>query len=334
MRRGAEWAQVARGLPVCRAVLVPAISWGRVLGCLLFGREAVGPPFRDQDLHLATAMAENVALALEYAETFRSIERQADQIRRLNQDLEDRNARLIQLEQLRKDLGQMIVHDMRGPLTAIIGAMQWVEREAGAALTSGLVETIRVGRRSAQELLGMVNELLEVARMEGQHPALDRTTARLDSLVEEAVHSTSYLVQERRLQISIELPLRLPNVSIDRSMIVRVLVNLIGNAVKFTPPGGRITVAAAGELPGLVAVTVADTGEGIPLEFHDRIFEKFGQVASRRGGRSMSTGLGLTFCKLAVEAHGGQIGVQSMPGEGARFTFTLPTEGEEGDGRA
>ena len=146
----------------------------------------------------------------------------------------------------------------------------------------------------------------------------------LEALLAEAIRTTRYLIDERRLQIVTELPTDLPELLVDRSMVARVLVNLIGNAVKFTPPGGAITVRARAEAPGWIAVTVADTGEGIPAEYQSHIFEKFGQVASRQGGRSMSTGLGLTFCKLAVEAHGGQIGVESRPGEGARFTFTLP----------
>jgi len=325
-RRTPEWAQVVRDLPVSRALLIPASSWGRTMGCLLFGRGPAGTPFGARERRLGVAMAENVALALEYAEAFQALERQADQIRRLNLDLENRNARLVQLEQLRKDLGQMIVHDMRSPLTAVIAAMRWVDREAGATLAAGPAEANRVGLRSAEELLQMVNELLDIARMEEHRPELHPVSVTLDSLIEEAVRTIGYLAAERRIRFVREIPPGLPELMVDRSMVARVMVNLISNAVKFTPAGGTITVGARTDLPGCVAVTIADTGEGIPPEYHDQIFEKFGQVASRQGGRSMSTGLGLTFCKLAVEAHGGRIGVDSRPGEGARFTFTLPAQ--------
>jgi signal transduction histidine kinase len=323
--RTAGWGQVVQGLPVCRVLLAPAVSWGRVLGCLLFGRGRSGLPFQEPHRRLAQAMAEYVAVALEHADAFQELERQADLIRGLNRDLERQNARLVELEQLRNDLIHMIVHDMRAPLTAMITSMRWVEREAGAGLAPPLAEANRVGRQGAEQLLGMVNDLLDVARMQEGHLDLEQSAERVAVLAAAAREATWYLAGDRRLAMSTELPVDLPEVCVDREKVIRVLINLIGNAIKFTPPGGKITVSAGAAGAGWVAVTVADTGEGIPPEDQVRIFEKFGQVKARQGGRTMSSGLGLAFCKLAVEAHGGQIGVDSRPGQGARFTFTLPT---------
>jgi signal transduction histidine kinase len=108
----------------------------------------------------------------------------------------------------------------------------------------------------------------------------------------------------------------------DQAMLIRTLVNLLSNAIKFTPEGGTVTVSVRFDHAGpSLQFSVIDTGEGIPPEAFGRIFEKFGQVDSRQGGRTMSTGLGLTFCKLAVEAHGGHIWVESALGEGSRFRF-------------
>lgn len=323
-RHAPHWAPVVEGLPVCRALLVPAVTWGRVLGCLLFGRGSSDPPFQPQHRRLAEAMAEHVAVALEHAGTFQELERQADQILRLNRDLERQNARLVELEQLRNDLIQMIVHDMRAPLTSTIASLRWVEREAGSSLSPPVAEAQRVGRQSAEALLGMVNDLLDVARLEEGHRELNRSPERLSVLIGAAREATHSLARDRQLQIESDLTPGVPEVCVDRDKIVRVLVNLLSNAIKFTPSGGRITLSARRIEAGWVAVTVADTGEGIPLEEQARIFEKFGQAKGRQGGRTMSTGLGLTFCKLAVEAHGGGIRVDSRPGEGARFTFTLP----------
>jgi signal transduction histidine kinase len=111
----------------------------------------------------------------------------------------------------------------------------------------------------------------------------------------------------------------------DENKLRRTLVNLLGNAIKFTPSGGTVTIGVRHSREGpSVVFSISDTGEGIPAEAFGRIFEKFGQVQSRQGGRIMSTGLGLTFCKLAVEAHGGQIAVESVPGQGSTFCFTIP----------
>jgi signal transduction histidine kinase len=116
----------------------------------------------------------------------------------------------------------------------------------------------------------------------------------------------------------------------DENKLCRTLVNLLGNAIKFTPGGGTLIAEARlsqdrlSENGQSIVFSVSDTGEGIPVEAFDHIFEKFGQVPSRQGGRMMSTGLGLTFCKLAVEAHGGHIGVESVLGQGSTFCFTVP----------
>jgi signal transduction histidine kinase len=318
-----DWARLMQGLPVRRVMLVPVCSWGQVLACLLYGRDLAGPAFGEREYRLAEAMAEHVAAALEHAEAFRAIERQADQIRRLNLDLERQNARLKELEQLRNDLVHMIVHDMRAPLASLIASMRWVEREADTALSPPLAEAHRVGRRSAEELLGMVNDLLDVARLEEGRLGLDLTVENVAKMATAALDQTRYLASDRRLTLETQLPADLPDVSVDREKLVRVLVNLISNAIKFTPVGGRIEVSAR-RASGWVEVSVQDNGEGIPPEYHEQIFAKFGQVATRQGGRTMSTGLGLAFCRLAIEAHGGQIRVESQPGEGARFSFTLP----------
>src|SRR5260370_39888654 len=119
---------------------------------------------------------------------------------RLNRDLERQNARLIEVEPLRNDLVRMIVHDMRAPLTAVIASMRWVEREAGAGLAAPLVEANRVGRQSAEELVGMVNDLLDVARMEEGHLDLDRCPERVAVLAAAARETTRYLARDRNLE--------------------------------------------------------------------------------------------------------------------------------------
>ncbi len=149
---------------------------------------------------------------------------------------------------------------------------------------------------------------------------LDRTACDIPELARAAVKSITTLANEKGLTIHVGgSPV---SAIVDRDIVQRVFINLLGNAIKFSPNGGTVSIdiSATGET---VRVTVTDQGHGIPPEDHQRIFEKFGQVESGKRNKKYSTGLGLTFCKLAVEAHGGEIGVDSQSGQGSRFWFTL-----------
>jgi signal transduction histidine kinase len=171
----------------------------------------------------------------------------------------------------------------------------------------------------------MINDLLDVEKMECGSMPLDYAVLLAPELVASAVGQVAPLAKSQQLTIVRQIVADLPPFSGDEDKLRRTLVNLLGNAIKFTPRGGTVTVDArlSAEMRS-VAFSVSDTGEGIPAEAFARIFEKFGQVELREAGRTMSTGLGLTFCKLAVEAHGGHIGVTSVPGHGSAFSFTLP----------
>jgi signal transduction histidine kinase len=153
-------------------------------------------------------------------------------------------------------------------------------------------------------------------------------------VVQTSLQQVSMLAQNKGILLKNEVVSsgspQLPLLRADEDKIRRTLTNLLGNAIKFTPSGGTVTLLV-GPQQEAEAVTgvwfaVADTGEGIPHEAFGRIFEKFGQVESRQSGRNMSTGLGLTFCKMAVEAHGGRIWVESEPGQGSKFQFVIPLQ--------
>jgi signal transduction histidine kinase len=228
--------------------------------------------------------------------------------------------RLRELEQLRDNLTHMIVHDLRSPLMGISGALEVIGMEKDR-LSPRQQELTDIGQSSCLELIEMVSCLLDVSRMEAGQMPVKRTPCDLRDLAQTAARSVAVLAQERKLTLQVcgdTAPL-----VVDRDLLQRVLVNLLGNAIAFSPAGGTILVdvTAAGDA---LRVTVRDQGHGIPPEYHSRIFEKFGQVESCKKGKKYSTGLGLTFCKLAVEAHGGQIGVESEVGKGSTFWFTLP----------
>ena len=242
---------------------------------------------------------------------------------RFTAELQESYRRLQELEKLRDDLTGMIIHDLRTPLTSVIAGMQTLE------LVGDLNEDQREMRGIAIEggetLLGMINDLLDVEKMESGTMQLEYSDLRAEGLVKGAIGQVASLAESKDLKLIQHIAPDLPFFSGDASKLTRTLVNLLGNAIKFTPAGGTITVETRrSEDEKSIVFLVSDTGEGIPEESFERIFEKFGQVASRKSGRMMSTGLGLTFCKLAVEAHGGHIGVESTPGEGAMFCYAIP----------
>ncbi len=231
--------------------------------------------------------------------------------------------RLQQLEKGRDDLTHMIVHDLRTPLNAMMMGIQ--ELEFAGELNEGQQEMMEITRRGGQTLVAIINDLLDISQMESGALRLERREVTATDLIDDAMKQVTALATAKSVTLVINPDPDLPGLIGDEAKLIRILVNLLSNAIKFTPASGTVTVAARLDHDGpSLLFSISDTGEGIPAEAFGRIFEKFGQVESRHGGRSMSTGLGLTFCKLAVEAHGGQIGVESTPGLGSTFRFTLP----------
>jgi signal transduction histidine kinase len=148
-------------------------------------------------------------------------------------------------------------------------------------------------------------------------------------LAGECAQEMEGLARTSGVELHRELPEGLPDANADRGLARRIIANLLSNAIKHTPAGGHVTIGASGHAEMLL-VWVRDTGEGIPEEFHPLIFEKFAQVALKKQGLATDRGLGLAFCKMAVEAHGGRISVASRPGEGSTFSVLLPAASEEG----
>lgn len=240
---------------------------------------------------------------------------------RQNRKLQENYDQLKKLEDLRDNLTHMVVHDMRSTLMGITGNAQLLDIVAGNKLNSHERSLLNGVLSSGMVLVDMVNSLLDICRMEQGKMPLTITSVDIDILIQNALNSLGSLAKTVPLFYQKQfLPLQ---VNCDENLVTRVIANLVGNAIKFTPKEGKIVISV--ENSGDSArLCVADTGCGIPREYHEKIFEKFGQVEIRQNGKMQSTGLGLTFCKLAVEAHGSKIGMESEVNKGSTFWFTLP----------
>jgi signal transduction histidine kinase len=241
------------------------------------------------------------------------------ELKKRNAELQAANEELQKLHELRDNLTSMIIHDLRSPLGGIVGYHDLLRATEGPTLSNKGTEYLNRASASSARLVEMVNSLLDISKLEAGELKLKRTLCDLHEIAREGAALLGSLAREKTLEVV--APMKLVTASLDRELIIRVIQNLLANALKYTPGGGKVSICIADDEKG-VCMSVTDTGPGIPPEYHERIFEKFGQVAS--GGPRVGTGLGLTFCRLAVEAHGGRIGVESEQGRGSRFWFVLP----------
>lgn len=227
------------------------------------------------------------------------------------------------VQKLRDNLTHTMVHDLRNPLTNIRMALELLNQ---VGLGSGAGETqqrevLHIALNSTQRMLGLVNAILDVNRLESGQMPLVREPVPLHDATTEVFLMQMPQAMEKQLRLENQVPENLPAPNADSGLIRRVLQNLVGNAIKFTPNGGLVRVTAGLEPDGQhVLVTVADTGPGLPPEIRANLFQKF--VTGRH--RERGSGLGLAYCRLAIEAHGGKIWPVTEPGWGAVFSFTLP----------
>jgi two-component system, sensor histidine kinase and response regulator len=244
----------------------------------------------------------------------------------LFEQLQHNYKRLQEVEKLRDDMRNMIVHDLRTPLTGMIVGIEMLSKHG--ALNESQQEMIDLAGGGGRTLLGMINDLLAVEKMESGASELQYAAILAGQLIAASIAQVASLAQMEQTTIVTEIDRELPPFEGDAGMLERTMVNLLGNALKFTR-GGTVTVGA-GRDGERIRFFVRDTGSGIPADAFDRIFEKFGQLDSHS---RVGTGLGLAFCKLAVEAHDGRIAVESESGVGSVFSFTIPLAGRRGDAR-
>ena len=238
--------------------------------------------------------------------------------------LEESLRKLKELEKVRDDLMKMIVHDLKSPLTSMIGAMEMLIDGDFGPLTESQRKALGDTDKRAQDLLGLIEDLLEVARLEESRLALHLERLAPSKLLNEIAREWEIRVQQERARLVLEVGNDTRAVDADQALLKRVFSNLIQNALTHSARSVTVTLGARTDSGGTL-FTVADDGVGIPPEYHDIIFRKFEQVKTPHVPRVRSSGLGLAFCKLVVEAHGGRIWVKSgSERQGSAFHFWLP----------
>jgi signal transduction histidine kinase len=305
-----EGARLAAELGHRTTLVTPLLRQGDAIGALLIRRMGV-QPFTDAQIALLKTFADQAVIAIENV--------------RLFTELEVANRELAAASQHKSEFLANMSHELRTPLNAIIGYSELLEEEAADVDSGRLVPDLQKIATAAKHQLSLINDILDLSKIEAGRMQLELADFHLPSAVENALILVRERASRRGIALGHMIDSSLGMVRADERKVKQVLLNLLSNALKFTPEGGRVDISAALH-DGKAEITVTDTGVGIAPEDQEAIFEEFRQVGSTEK-KIEGTGLGLALARKFVELHGGRIWIESRVGEGSTFTFTIPTTG-------
>jgi signal transduction histidine kinase len=308
-------------------ILCPILPKEGDKGFLFVGTDSQDTLLSEADEELILILANQIGQALENARLFEKIwHAQQDLEKKVDERTQELTRALEEVKIISKrktDFISSVSHELRTPLTSVKGYASILLGGTLGNIPPAVRERLEKINHHSDELVHMVNDLLDIARIESGRVAMKTEPLQLKSIVAAVVDLLSLQLKERHLNLTSHIPDQADNISADKTQISRVFINLIGNALKFTPAQGQITVSASRH-ENLVQIDVSDSGCGIPPEAQEKIFEEFYRVDNPINQQLKGTGLGLSLVKHIVEAHHGTIWVKSKLGAGSTFSFTLP----------
>lgn len=304
IRRTADDASIAApgidGGPHHQLLAVPMVAEAQVIGALVMLEKAGG--FTDEDERFLSLFAAQAAVQV------------------LNSQLFEHTK---SLDRLKSEFVAVVSHEIRTPLTSVKGAVELLSDDRFFQNNDQQQKLLAIAHANAERLLVLINDILDFSKLEADALPMTIEPQRIEPVVQQAVHNLRTLIEERRMEVTVELAESLPDLLIDSGRIAQVLTNLLSNAIKFSPAGSRIEVSVARSGNG-ARIAVRDQGEGIAEQDLPKLFQRFSQIDTGATRKVGGTGLGLVISKGIVERHGGRISVESRPGEGSMFYFELP----------
>jgi PAS domain S-box-containing protein len=301
--------QVVKMLDMKSIAVLPLIARDRVLGMMwLYGTEKT-VHFDSDDIRSAVALSDQAAIIIDNARLFK--------------ELEDSYEKLKNLDNMKMEFFTLISHELRNPLAVIKGFTELLYDGMLGPVNDKQKEKLAKMRESVDKLTDMVSKMSDISTIDTKRYPIDRMPTSLNELVNEVVRSIDFIAKEKQVDLQVDVPMSLPLVQVDRAKIEQVLLNLINNAIKYTPPGGRIYVDAA-DSDHDILISVRDTGIGIPKKDLDKIFTGFYHAGYKLSYEYKGPGLGLAISKRIIESHGGRIWAESEAGKGSTFYFTIP----------
>ena len=323
------------------AIAVPIIQDKTLWGLLIAQQSHHPRRWQDWEINLLKQTANQLAIAIQQASLFERsqtelAERQRAEARliEMNDQLAISNAQLARATQIKDEFLANMSHELRTPLNAILGMTEGLQEAVFGIVNQQQIKALQTVERSGSHLLELINDILDVAKIESGKIELDCAPTSINSLYQSSIAFVKHQAFQKRIQIDIRLPLNLPDLLVDERRIRQVLINLLSNAVKFTPEGGQIILEASrpscdlaitnSSEEGFLRIVVIDTGIGISADNIKKIFQPFMQVDSALNRQFNGTGLGLVLVKQIVELHGGSVKLTSELGVGSCFTLMLP----------
>jgi signal transduction histidine kinase len=319
--------ELGRQVGLVSFVSTPLISHMEVLGYI--GADKGQTRCTQEDVNLLMTIASHVAVAIDNARTYQDLEALAtgleQRVRERTQDLQSANERLQELDRLKSAFVSIVSHELRTPMTSIKGLIENMMDGLTGELTEHQTFYLSRVNHNIERLTRMINDLLDLSRIEAGHMELQTTSVDIGSIAREVVELLKPMAKEKSLTLTTNIIVPIPLIQGDRDKLIQIFTNLTNNALKFTPPSGTVTVKVKYHADGYIHACVTDTGCGIPLDEQQTVFERFYRSQSAEL-KNRGAGLGLAITKSLVELHGGTIGVESTLGQGSHFWFTLPVQ--------